>query len=92
MTDRWPAKPVKGSKCDTVSYGSSAVLDRCKNEAVETVFMAQSNLGIPSWLCAECIEKLDTKGLIRRNPKSRRRSVQADVASGPLDHVRIVPE
>lgn len=71
----WPAKPVKGSKCDTVSYGSSAVLDRCKNEAVETVFMAQSNLGIPSWLCAECVEKLDTKGLIRRNPKSRRRPV-----------------
>lgn len=72
MTERWPAKPTKTARCDTMSYpGTGTVLNRCPNMAIETVFSSQSSLGIPSWLCAECVSKLDAAGKIRRNPKRR---------------------
>jgi len=73
---RWPPKPAPGQKCDTytgdydtgVSF-KPVVGGRCSNEAVETVFSANSSLGIPMWLCADCVARLGEK--IVRNPKRR---------------------
>ena len=74
---RWPPKPPKERKCDTyrggwdVSARTPAVGERCKGEAVETVF-AKGGLGIEMWLCAECVTALDKRGEIMRNPKRRK--------------------
>jgi hypothetical protein len=78
---RWPPKPPKNTRCDThlgpIDTGMRITLGppeiaRCPNEAVETVFGAQSKLSIPMWLCTECVEKFDEMGRIRRNPKRKR--------------------
>jgi len=72
---RWPTKPPKGARCDaTTGTGSDScnqpVLLRCPNGAVETVYTGR----FQAWLCADCVEKMDAKGTIRRNPKRRRSS------------------
>jgi hypothetical protein len=77
VTERWPPKPPKGTRCDThlgldtgMRVGPPQIT-RCPNEASETVFGAQSLLSIPMWLCTECVEKFDALGRIRRNPKRK---------------------
>lgn len=99
MTGRWPAKPPKGTPCDTRTYSvreftlspELSVDSRCPRPAVETL-LPPTGINTPAWLCTECADERVAKYGYRRNPKASRRPVQADIPRGPLDNLRVIPE
>lgn len=68
---KWGPKPPPDTRCDSYQLIGPDSLDigRCPNTAIETVIMKA--LGHQAWLCAKCVEALEAKGSILRNPKRR---------------------
>lgn len=76
---RWPAKPRRGTPCDTRTYSATTgrpspelkVYDRCQNEAVETLLPPDGYIQTAAWLCTPCADDRVAKYGYRRNPKRR---------------------
>ena len=78
MGDRWPAKPPKGTPCDTRTYSATdhvpspelRVDSRCHRLAVETL-LPPTGINTPAWLCTPCADDRVANYGYRRNPKRR---------------------
>lgn len=73
---RWPAKPPKGTPCDTRTYSATGnaqlnVDGRCPRPAVETLLPPVGYPQLQVWLCTECADYRVAEYGYRRNPKRR---------------------